>query len=294
MPTRFFFCEFTISPDRPTVVAVHGVDFTSSPRRAKAITIATGMLEDHDLYVSQVDRIATFFEFEQWLQHPGEWVAAFDFPFGLPRELCETLNWPTRWRALTQHVRKIGKEAFRTALNDVREARPVGSKYIARRGDFAAGSSSPMKLVNPPVGLMFFEGAPRLAEAGVCVMPCAPSNDRRIALEGYPGFLARKITRESYKKDGIEGRSEKRLAAREHIVENLSAFCVQTYGFDVAFNKALRESCVLDGSGDTLDAVLCCVQAATAARHRASGDLRYGIPDCADDFEGWIATVPHV
>jgi hypothetical protein len=149
-----------------------------------------------------------------------------------------------------------------------------------------------MKLVNPPVGLMFFEGAPRLADAGVCVVPCAPNSDRRVALEGYPGFLARQLTRESYKKDGAEGRSAKRIAARERIVNDLNAFCGRVYGFDVLIDETLREACVQDGSGDTLDAVLCCVQAAAAARAHARGDLRYGIPGCADDFEGWIATVP--
>jgi Protein of unknown function (DUF429) len=274
--------------------AVYGVDFTSAPRRAKAITIATGAFNDAVLTVSSVMCVSDFVEFEAWLARSAAWIAAFDFPFGLPRELCETLGWPLAWRSLVQHVQTIGKDAFKAALNDVRTGRAVGSKYIARRGDAAAGSSSPMKLVNPPVGLMFFEGALRLAAAGVCVFPCAPNADRRVALEGYPGFLARQLTRESYKKDGAEGRSLKRIAARKHIVNELSGVCSRAYGFDVAIEKALVEACIQDGSGDTLDAVLCCVQAAAAMRAHASGDLRYGIPDCADDFEGWIVTVPRM
>jgi Protein of unknown function (DUF429) len=239
-----------------------------------------------------VERIVNFSDFEQWLTRSAEWVAAFDFPFGLPRELCETLNWPTQWRALTQHVRSIGKDAFKAALDGVRESRPAGAKYIARRGDSAAGASSPMKLVNPPVGLMFFEGATRLAWAGVCVIPCAPCSDRRVALEGYPGFLARQLTRESYKKDGPEGNTEKRVAARQSIVGKLPLFCFERYGIQLKFCAVLGASCLTDGSGDTLDAVLCCVQAAVSVKAHAAGDVRYGIAEGCDDFEGWIATVP--
>jgi hypothetical protein len=283
---------FKISHSNSKAVVVHGVDFTSSPRRTKAITIANGTLAKNTLAINDVSRIESFVEFERWLQRPAEWVAAFDFPFGLPRELCETLNWPTQWRALTQHVRSIGKDAFKDALDRVRESRPVGAKYIARRGDSAAGSSSPMKLVNPPVGLMYFEGTLRLADAGVCVMPCSPSGDPRVALEGYPGFLARQLTRESYKKDGVEGNTEKRVAARRSIVEKLSPFCVERYGIELGLSATLRTACVADGSGDTLDAVLCCVQAAVSVRAYEAGDARYGIPACSDDFEGWIATVP--
>ncbi len=279
----------TVEKERRTI---YGIDFTSAPRRVKAITIATAEFDGQSLIVSDVSRVNSFLDFEAWLDRPTQWIAAFDFPFGLPRELCETLGWPFTWSLLVQHVRSIGKDAFKAALNDVRIARPVGAKYIARRGDAAAGSSSPMKLVNPPVGLMFFEGALRLAQAGVCVVPCAPNADQRIALEGYPGFLARQLTRDSYKKDGAEGNTPKRIAARETIVASLDSFCKSRYRFGVDVSHALKQACVDDGSGDTLDALLCCVQAAVSAAAHASGDPRYGIPECADDFEGWIATVP--
>jgi Protein of unknown function (DUF429) len=271
---------------------IHGIDFTSAPRRAKAITIATGDFDDAILRFTGLLRLNDFASFEAWLGESDEWIVAFDFPFGLPRELCETLGWPLVWRALTQHVRSIGKDAFKAALNEVRVARPVGSKYIARRGDAAAGSSSPMKLVNPPVGLMFFEGALRLADAGVSIFPCAPNADRRIALEGYPGYLARQLTSDSYKKEGAEGNTPKRVAARRAIMRSLGSFCRSSYGFGVEVSDALLDASVSDGSGDTLDALLCCVQATVASVAYKNGDLRYGIPQCADDFEGWIVTVP--
>jgi hypothetical protein len=192
---------------------------------------------------------------------------------------------------LTQHIREIGKEDFKGALNRVRESRPAGARYIERRGDRAAGSSSPMKLVNPPVGLMFFEGAPRLARSGVSVIPCAPNTDSRIAVEAYPAYLARQITRESYKKDGKEGNSLPRVRAREDIVTWVLTVTRDWFAFDLALDGDCAAQCIDDGSGDTLDAVLCCVQAAASLVALQNGDSRYGIPVHADDFEGWIATV---
>ena len=34
-----------------------------------------------------------------WLAQPGDWVGGFDLPFGLSRELVQTLHWPTDWAA---------------------------------------------------------------------------------------------------------------------------------------------------------------------------------------------------
>ena len=163
-----------------------GVDFTSAPNPRKSITVARAALTGVQLEFTAIDPLTSFAEFDALLQTPGPWVGGFDFPFGLPRELVITLGWPQAWPQMVRRIQALGKDAFKDALNAVRESRPMGSRYLPRRGDAAAGSSSPMKLVNPPVGLMFFEGAPRLLAAGVCVLPCAPSDDSRIALEGYP------------------------------------------------------------------------------------------------------------
>ncbi|TAF99220.1 MAG: DUF429 domain-containing protein [Betaproteobacteria bacterium] len=275
------------------ICPIFGVDFTSAPSRRKAITIARGQLVHQTLTVSRVERIESFDAFEQLLAQPGPWVGGFDFPFGLPRELVLTLDWPLDWRALVEHVGRIGKQTFKDRLDEVRTARAAGQKYIARRGDRAAGSSSPMKLVNPPVGLMFFEGAQRLARAGVSVVPCSVNaTDGRVALEAYPGFLARKITSQSYKKDGREGSTPARIAAREIIAERLAAFARDSLGINVTISSALAAESVADGSGDTLDSILCAVQAAWGAMRQINGDARCGIPLTADDFEGWIVSVP--
>ncbi len=60
-----------------------------------------------------------------------------------------------------------------------------------------------MKLVNPPVALMFHEGAPRLLASGEHVPGLNAGDKARVALEAYPGLLVRRQLgmRESYKSD---------------------------------------------------------------------------------------------
>jgi hypothetical protein len=274
-----------------SVATLFGVDFTSAPSRRKAITIARSRLADNLLSVDTIDAITSFSGFEQFLATPGSWLGAFDFPFGLPRELVVTLGWPDHWPELIEHVAALPRAMFADALNGVRESRPIGNRYIARRGDGAAGSSSPMKLVNPPVGLMFYEGAQRLLRAGISVVPCAANGDTRVAVEAYPGYLARQLTSASYKKDGPEGRSPARRQARQTIIDALTRGVAATAGLRVDWPRTVREQCLDDGSGDCLDAVLCAIQAAIAQRRADAGDPRFGIPAEADPLEGWIATV---
>jgi Protein of unknown function (DUF429) len=271
---------------------VLGIDFTSAPSKRKPIAVAHGGLRDSTLSIMIIEHLHDFDEFDLLLATPGPWLAAFDLPFGLPRDLVTTMHWPDRWTEMVPHVAAMGKDTFKGALNAVRESRPKGARYIARNGDAAAGSSSPMKLVNPPVGLMFFEGAPRIAKSGVSVIPCAPNGDSRVALEAYPGFLARQITRESYKKDGSEGKLPSRRRNRELIVNALLTGHPSMVDVVVDMSARLQRVCIDDGNGDALDAVLCAVQATNALRSFQRGDPMYGIPAGADPLEGWIATVP--
>jgi len=256
------------------------------------ITVAAATLTGTALVLQSVEAMPAFDDFEKFLARPGPWLAGFDLPFGLPRELVHALGWPLQWDELMRHISGQSRAGFAAALDGIRVQRPYGNRYIARRGDLRAGSSSPMKLVNPPVGLMLFEGATRLWRSGVSVVPCRPTLDPRVALETYPGYLARQLTRSSYKKDGPEGRSPARQAARAQIAQSLEQGATTTGGVALTWSSQLRDRCVDDGSGDCLDAVICAMQAAMALRSLEAGDPRYGIPPVADPLEGWIATVP--
>lgn len=254
---------------------VLGVDFTSAPGPRKAIAVARCRLSGTRLRLEAIEEIRSFEGFERLLAEPGPWVGGFDFPFGLPRELVRDLGWPLEWRALVAHCAAFSRAQWRAVLERYRAARPAGGKYAHRATDLPAGSSSPMKLVNPPVALMFHEGAPRLARAGVRVPGLAEGDRSRIALEAYPALEARAIIGPtSYKNDARD--TPARRAARRRIVAALS--------FEAP--ARLKRRLIEDASGDSLDALLCAFQAARAWRRRAAN---YGLPARVDPVEGWIA-----
>lgn len=255
-----------------------GVDFTCAPRRAKPIVVAVGVLKKGELHLEEIRRLETFAAFETFLHEPGPWIGGFDFPFGLPRELVRDLGWPTRWRALVDFCGDLSRQEFRGILDGYRATRAPGRKYAHRATDGPAGSSSPMKLVNPPVALMFQEGAPRLADAGVHLPGLRDGDRSRIALEAYPGLFARSVVgRVSYKSDTAAKWTKERKMARRKIVSALKL------KMGARNQKALLE----DGSGDSLDAAICASQAAWAWERRASG---FGLPRRINPVEGWIVS----
>jgi hypothetical protein len=262
-------------------VRIYGVDFTCAPRRAKPITLASGVLRKNEFHLEQVEKLETFGEFEAFLARPGPWVGGFDFPFSLPRELVRDLGWPSAWPALVRHCASMSRQQFREALDAYRNTRPVGRRYAHRATDLPAGSSSPMKLVNPPVALMFQEGAARLVDSGAHVPALFDGDLKRVALEAYPGLLARRQLgiRESYKSDTRSEQTPARAAARRRIVRALKE------GLPLGITLKAKADLVADASGDTLDAAICAVQAAWAALRP-----RYGFPEGVPPSEGWIVS----
>ncbi len=269
---------------------IFGVDFTSSPRARKPITIAAGHLQGRDFALQGIEEHREWESYETWLREPGPWVGGFDFPFGLPREAVIDLAWPQTWAALVLHCRSLGRERFRAELDLYRQSRQPGNRYAHRAADFPARSHSPLKLVNPPVGLMFIEGVPRLIDAGISVPGLHAADPARIAFEAYPGFTARRMVGGSYKNDAAAKQTPARKRARKAIVDGLVS-TRNPFGFSLIAPPSLLASMVNDASGDRLDAVLCAMQAAWAWQRRQDN---YGLPADIDPLEGWIATVPEI
>ena len=260
---------------------IYGVDFTCAPRRAKPITVACALLSGNELELERMEKLESFAEFERLLARPGPWIGGFDFPFSLPLELTGDLGWPRHWAELVAHCTSMDRKQFRSTLDAYRNTRLAGNRYAHRATDHPAGSSSPMKLVNPPVALMFHEGAPRVLASGAHVPALVEGDKKRVTLEAYPGVLVRKQLgiRESYKSDTRSEQTPARKAARKRIVLALKG------GRPLGIRLRTRIDLVSDGSGDLLDAAICAVQAAWAA-----GRPNYGIPAHAPAGEGWIVT----
>lgn len=262
-----------------------GVDFSSRPTRRKPIVVAFGRRSGSSLRVSTLHTFDSLSGFGRWLADPanGPWLGAFDLPFGLPRELVEAFGWPTRWPELMRHYASLERSAIRALFSGFCAARPAGAKFAHRRCDRPAGSSPSMKWVNPPVAFMMHAGVPLLLDSGVHIPGLHEGDPDRTALEGYPGMLARDlIQRRSYKSDEAARQTkERRLARLDMLValERGGGRC----GLALQLDDEQRDLLLADASGDSLDAVLCLLQAGWAA-----GQPGYGLPPEIDPVEGWI------
>ena len=92
------------------------------------------------------------------------------------------------------------------------------------------------------------------------------------------------------KSDDAKKQDAARRAARRRIVAALPAPAGELAHLPpTTLSASLARAAVADGSGDTLDAALCAVQAAFGWRERRRG---WGLPRDVDPLEGWIVGVP--
>ncbi|QNK69051.1 DUF429 domain-containing protein [Variovorax sp. PAMC26660] len=269
-----------------------GCDFSSAPTARKPIVVAMGELADADRVVlTRLQRFATLDAWGEWLQATPAWTGGFDFPFSLPRELVEHLHWPTTWDTLMAHYAGLSRAEIRDTFAAFCAVRPVGGKFAHRATDVPAGSSPSMKWVNPPVAYMLHAGVPRLLAAGARIPGLHEGSHRnRVALEAYPGLLARElIGRRSYKSDDLRKQTPERLAARTDLLVALEAGTTRL-GLRLGVTAGQRAELLADARGDDIDAVLCLLQAAWGLQRAESPGLGHGLPASFDALEGWIVT----
>jgi hypothetical protein len=265
-----------------------GCDFSSSPSKRKPIAVAWGEFAGDRVSLKSLELLPTLAAFSDCLQINREWVGGFDLPFGLPRELVLSLGWPTAWHACMQRYSQLSREQIRLAFAQFCQARPVGGKFAHRATDQPAGSSPSMKWVNPPVAFMMHAGVPLLMQAGVHFPGLHDGDTQRVALETYPGMWARRVLhRESYKNDAVAKQNTERWVARKNLLHAL------VWGHDdlplrLKLSADMADRLVDDASGDSLDAVMCMLQAGWAQQQYARGDALYGLPADMDRLEGWI------
>jgi hypothetical protein len=266
-----------------------GCDFSSSPSKRKPIVVALGHASQGRVQLRELLSFTTLASFADWLKQPQPWVGGFDLPFGLPRELVEHLGWPTDWLVCMRHYAALSRAEIRDTFKAFCDARPVGAKFAHRATDTPAGSSPSMKWVNPPVAYMLHAGVPLLIDAGVTMPRLHAGDAQRVALEAYPGLLARElIGNTSYKSDDKAKQTPERLIARKQLLQALEMGQTRL-GLRLKLSHAQHDTLVADASGDSLDAVLCMVQAAWAQAQHAAEHTHYGLPEC-DPIEGWIVT----
>ncbi|HEX2253800.1 MAG TPA: DUF429 domain-containing protein [Thermoanaerobaculia bacterium] len=268
---------------------IYGIDFTCAPGPRKPITVAACELDGDRLVLADLLRLRTLDHFERALAEPGPWVAAMDFPFGLPRSVVRGLGWPPAWSDYVEHAASLGKAGYEQALTEHRRSQPAGRRHPLRVTDRLARGQSPVMLHGVPLAKMFFAGAPRLLRSPLSILPCRPTTDPRVVLEAYPGCAARKLllARRGYKGEGRTRQTPAQRQGRAELLEALTGRRVRgVYELGVEINRFRRDQLLDDAQGDLVDALLAAVQAAWACRRR---ECNWGLPVACDPAEGWIA-----
>ncbi len=263
---------------------IYGIDFTSRPKRSKPITCLCCELEGTTLRAGSLKQWSDFTQFEEALKEPGPWIAGIDFPFGQSRTFIENIGWPKSWSGYVAHIASMDRQTFRETLDAYKAPRPKGDKEHKRQSDIKAGSISPQKLYGVPVGLMFYEGAPRILNSGATIAGLKKGDPGRIIVEAYPGILARKlINRRSYKNDTKAKQTQDQQQAREEMLYKITSGALKhSHKLTVEAPSHLAN----DPGADHLDALLCAIQAAWAWTNKENN---YGAPSELDTLEGWIA-----
>lgn len=260
--------------------------------------VALGALHRGSVQLKQLLQFDTLPSFQDFLHQPApdhmHCVGGFDLPFGLPRAWVEAMQWPITWPECMDRYCAHSRDELRQLFKQFCDARPAGAKFAHRMTDGPAGASPSMKWVNPPVAWMMHAGVPLLRNAAWTLPGLQSGRANCVALEAYPGLLAREILgHRSYKSDDKLKQTPDRFVARKDILHALDL--AQTrLALRLKLTASQHDTLLADASGDSLDAVLCMVQAAWAVsqhdKAEAAGQTgHYGLPNF-DPLEGWIVS----
>ncbi len=273
---------------------VFGLDFTSAPTEKKPLVCAHGYgRSKSELSISKLESWTNFEGFEEFLSRNGPWIGGFDFPFGIPISFLKDNHLPLDWNNYVNSLGRLPKKEFEQKVKNFKNAQPKGLKELPRITDAIHQAKSPLKAVNPPLIKMFYEGAKRLANSGVSVIPFHHPKDNRIVFETYPALLSRLFTG-SYKSDSASSNKKELQTCRQKILDGiLSDYLVKNLGFSLNIEEDVKQILLKDNSGDSLDSVLCCIQAYWSF---LQGWPHFGINSknhSTIKSEGWIVS-PHL
>ncbi len=268
-------------------IQIYGLDFNDTPRAERPIAVASCLLSGDVLAVNCLASLASLETFENFLSSAGPWVAAIDFPFGIPRRVVENAGWPGTWDAFVRASESFGAAHFEDLLSAHADGAHSGRDVALREADRHARAAERVHRAHESPGRTFLQGAPRLLRSPVSILPCRPNSDNRIVLEGDPGLVARRLIGDrNYREVAGGGESLVLEHAREALVTSLLQGAMERdYAITVEIEHAISRELTGDARGEFLDAVLCAVQAAWAWTRRDQG---WGIPARADALEGWI------
>jgi len=224
---------------------VFGLDFTSSPKKGKPLTLAKCKLNGQSLTVEGLhefgnEAIKPLEDYADWLsgakywEGEDEWIAGIDLPFGMPLaaiarfswgEVSENASWQdyvrelfAKYTTLADFEKAIKDWSYPNEISEAGNRIKIQSKRLT---DQVAHAQSPMKVSdNPHVGKMFYRGCKAILDSSVVLptlRPPADGRSKRVAIEAYPRLVAQRFIPEQPAFDELVATKRERIEARKKL-----------------------------------------------------------------------------
>jgi len=238
-----------------TIERIHGIDFSGAKNAGKTIWVASGLVQDHALQITDLqpgfalpgsgrDRGVCYAALRRFIENERNAIIGMDFPFGLPKELVKSGTWDEF--ILTFKERFPADEAFKErCLSD------AGGKELKRATD--KESKTPFSCYNLRLFRQTYFGItgllhPLVERNSVSVLPMQPADgEKPWVVEICPGSTLKAMNLYiSYK-----GKTEDHKANRDRILTSL-----QEGGSIALENERIRTTALNDKGGDALDSII--------------------------------------
>jgi signal transduction histidine kinase len=266
---------------------IFGINFNHCPSSKNPIIIAIcDFKKSQGLSVIKVEHLNDLKEFETFLKQKGPWFAGVNFPLGQPHQFLKAMKLPEPWGRYIHDINILKLDGYAKKIRQYKKKLPKGAKDSQRLTDTMAGSGSPLKFNNNKSAIQFFEGTHRLKKAGVSILPCNPTADKRIVMETFPDLVAQRFAVHEL---GAKSKNIDIENLHKDILKGLeSQEFERDFKFKISLDDSLKLKCVEESKGAILSAILISTQVAWAY---GEGKPHYGIPDINHptiQTEGWI------
>ena len=235
---------------------IAGLDFTSNPTNSKKNTIITSQVIDNKIVVKKLLLFCDFKSLIEFFAKSSPIFCGCDFPFNFPLDYQKEFNLKN-FNDTKKLVGKFNRNEFKNSLRKMQKHRDYGFKYSYRSTDKDNFASSPVNVINPPTGLMLYEGLKMFSSLDCCVYPFEKMNMKKNNFfETYPKiFLKLNNLTEKYKNEKYNLSNQ--LNVRKKYISFIKKIILKKMQLEISIPSHIERQCILDFRGDVLDALIC-------------------------------------
>ena len=235
---------------------IAGLDFTSNPTNSKKNIIITSQILDNKILVRKLLHFSDFESLIEFFSKSSPILCGCDFPFNFPLDYQKEFGLKN-FNDTKKLIAKFNKNEFKNSLRKIQKHREYGFKYSYRLTDKENFASSPVNVINPPTGLMLYEGLKMFSSLDCCVYPFEKMNlKKNNFFETYPKiFLKLNNFTEKYKDE--KHNNSDQLYVRKKYISFIKKVIRKKMQLEISMPSHIEQECLLDYKGDVLDAFIC-------------------------------------